>query len=311
MSILNTVGNSVTDSILQDTGLDWRVEKTAGIFASTSDGMTASTAKRCATVRTDTNEILGIVGNDYKVVQNEELAYMAERISGSNLKVTNAGELRNGSRVWMSVKAPSFNVGTVDDEVKPYLLLSNGHDGLFSLSGTPTSIRVVCENTLNMALRQGRRQGMLISIRHKGDMEEKIEHLTDTLSEFYERSKEFSKQAEYLAKAELNSGQVSDYYKAIYNTYVEEIPSEVTSAKHQRQHNKWQSTMMKWWDTYDTESASLGSNMWVAFNSITNWVDHSSSFRGDKKSENRFFSNFYGGNAIKKNKILETSLAIA
>ena len=130
MSILNTVGSEVTDNILTDTGLDWDVELTAGIMAPTRSGYTAKSSTRCATVRTDTNEILGLVSPDYKVVQNTELAYMAQRVAGSELRITNGGELRNGGRVWLSVEAPSFNIGTADDEVKPYLLLTNGHDGM-------------------------------------------------------------------------------------------------------------------------------------------------------------------------------------
>ncbi len=312
MSILNTVGKEVNNNTLEDTGLNWTVEKTECLTGQVTGG-TATTFDKVATVRTDTHEVLGIVGKDYQVVQNQELAYMAERISGSaGLKIDTAGELRNGARVWLSIKAPSFNVGTKDDEIKPYLLLTNGHDGLFSLSGTPTSVRTWCENTLNMALRSGRRENMCISIRHKGDMNEKMEGLMDTLSQFYARSDNFQKQASYMAGTKINdSQQLNDYFRAIYNETIQKLPDTVQDSKDQRTMNKFHSTMMKWYDVYDTESAHLGSNMWVAFNAVTNYLDHSTSFRGKKKDENRFYSNFYGANAIRKQKILESTLAMA
>jgi phage/plasmid-like protein (TIGR03299 family) len=308
MSILNVAGSTVTDNILEDSGLDWDVELTAGIEAPTRSGGYASTTTKCATVRTDNNRILGIVGPDYKIVQNNELAYMAEKVAGPNLKVTSAGSLKGGGRVWMAIEAPSFSVGSVDDEIKPYLLLSNGHDGLFSLSGTPTSIRVWCENTLNMALAEGRRENMCISIRHKGDMNEKIAGLTTTLQEFYVRSDNMKKQANYLASSKLTQEGLHSFFRSIYNKHVDTIPTEVVDSKDQRKQNKWMSTLSKWYSIYDSESDKFGSNRWVAMNAVTNWIDHASSFRGVNKGENRFHANFFGESANKKQQILETSI---
>ena len=313
MSIMETVGNKIHNNTLEDAGLDWRVELSSSLCAPTTTGE-ACTMDRRATVRTDTNEILGVVSPDYKVVQNSELVYMAERIANSdNLKIDSAGELRNGARVWLAVQASSFNVGNhgVDDEIKPYLLLTNGHDGLFSLSATPTSVRPVCENTLNMALQEGRKAKQCISIRHKGNMDEKIQDLTDTMQQFYARSKEFEQQANYLAGCNMNSTDVSEYFNASYNNIIKNVPvyDELKTDSDHRAYNKKQATIMKWWNNFDSE-ADLGSNAWIAFNAVTKWVDHQTSFRGDKKAENRFSANFYGTNASKKQELLSNTLAM-
>jgi len=308
MSILNIVGNEVVDNTLRDSGLDWQVELTNGLTTPMSNGSIAATSSKCATVRTDTNEILGIVSPDYKVVQNAELVHMAERVCGSQLNVNTGGTLRNGSRVWLGIKAPSFDVGT-GDEVAPYLLLSNGHDGLFSLSGTPTSIRVWCENTLNMALADGRRQNMCISIRHKGNMTDKIEHLMETLEQFYARAGEFKRQAKVLAAKSMTEDDVTSYFKHTYLQHIDRIPYEVRDKSDERKLNKYRSTSMKWWKTFDEESSRFDPSLWVAYNAVTRWIDHDATFRGPNKIENRFLSNFYGGSATKKQMILESTLS--
>lgn len=309
MSILNTVGSEVSESILDDTGLNWDVVKSDGLLAPTSYGVNAGTAKKCATVRVDTNEILGVVSPDYQVVQNRELAYMAQRVAGNGLKVDSGGTLRGGARVWLSVTAPSFDVnGCSSDTVNPFLLLTNGHDGLFSLSGTPTSRRVYCENTLNMALAEGRKQNMCISIRHKGNMQEKMEDLMNTIDEFYHRTEVFQKQANLMAGIPASSDVVRTYFKDVYTKFVGEMPEDATTREEERKQTKYYNTVSKWWNTFDDESYKLGTNLWIAFNAVTNWIDHSSGFRGANKAENKFMHNFYGSGANKKQNILSHTL---
>ena len=313
MSILNMVGNEVGDNILKDAGLDWTVDLTEGIYAKTNYGTEAADSTRSATVRTDTNQILGIVSPSYKVVQNTELVHMAQRVADKNkLTVTSAGAMGVGERVWLAIEAESFYVGKSDkDEVKPYLLLTNGHDGRHSLAGTPTSVRPWCENTLNLALREGRRENMCISIRHKGNMQDKIEALTETLAEFYDRTRTFKSQSRYLAGTEINNTKVVEYFDHVYSKHVGEIHKDPQTSAEDRARNKHRSTIMKWCDVYDRESSDLGSNMWVAFNAVTNWIDHGRTFRGEKKLENKFNANFFGSAADKKQAVLETTLKFA
>tara|TARA_R100001015_G_C4630128_1_gene191515 strand:+ start:851 stop:1792 length:942 start_codon:yes stop_codon:yes gene_type:complete len=313
MSILDLAGNQIVSDTLADSGLDWKVELSHNLIAPTAS-TEAYTTNRRATVRTDTNEVLGIVGPDYKIVQNQELVYMAERIANNDsLKVTSAGELRNGARVWLAVEASSFNVGNADDPIKPYLLLTNGHDGLYSLSATPTSVRPWCENTLNMAMSEGKAAGHCISIRHKGNMEDKIDDLTTTMINFYQRTEEFQKQANYLASCNMTSGDVANYFDNAYNKVVKNVPvyTDIKNDSDRRAYNKKQSTVMKFWQIFDNESTALGSNAWIAFNAMTNWMDHDASFRGENKLENKFSANFYGSNANKKQKLLEYTLSNA
>jgi len=310
MNILEIAGNKTSNDILSDAKLDWTVELSSHLEAPCPSAVGFTSDKR-ATVRTDNGRVLGVVGSNYQIVQNSELVYMAEEITkkhNSTLTVTTGGELKGGERVWLSIKAPSFDVAGNDDEVQPYLLFSNGHDGLHTLSSTPTSIRVICENTLNMALREGRKAKSCISLRHKGNMASKIEGLMDVVSEFYQRSFEFSEHANYLARVNLNSNQVWDYFDKAYSTVVKFVPSVASTEADERAINKKRSTILKWKNVFDSEETSLGSNMWTAFNAVTNWIDHGVTFRGPHKAENKFSSLFFGSSSEQKQELFSATL---
>lgn len=312
MSILKYAGHSVQpQSILKDAKLDWNVVKTGGVHAHYTDTSgnisTAFTTEKNLTVRSDTGMVLGVVGNEYKVVQNSELEYLAQAITKTNnLKVSSAGALRGGSRVWIAVEAPSFSVGSEEDVIHPYLLLSNGHDGLNSLSGTPTSIRVWCENTLNMALEAGKNTGSMLSIRHKGDMESKLSSMAEVLSRFFIRVDNLKTASNYLADVYLDRYKINDYFDTIYSRYVNVSIKDPTRAENRRV-----SIKKAWLDTYATESHALGSNSaWIAMNAVTNWIDHHTSYRGEGKTERKFINNIYGDNADTKQKILTETLSL-
>lgn len=304
MSILEMAGKANNGNILADAGLNWSVELSNCLHAPcpSTDGFT--TDKR-ATVRTDNGRVLGIVGENYQIVQNEELVYMAETITkNSAMQISTAGELNGGGRVWLAVKAESFDV-TNGDQIDPYLLLTNGHDGLHALGATPTSVRVICENTLNMAISRGRKAGFFISIRHKGNMASKIESLMNTLGEFYVRSVEFSNSAKELSYTAMRSDEVSRYFNNVYDALVK----KVDDSSDDRSKTKKQSTLLKWYTVFDAEATQFGSNAWTAMNAVTNWLDHGVSYRGENKTENRFSSNIFGTSAEKKHELLRRTVS--
>lgn len=106
------------------------------------------------TYRVDNNHILGIVGSGYEVVQNVDgFAFIDEVCHESKAKIETAGFLGNGERMFITAKMPDrFNIG-IGDEIEQYILFTNAHDGTNAVTACFTPIRVVCNNTLNAALR--------------------------------------------------------------------------------------------------------------------------------------------------------------
>ena len=98
--------------------------------------------------------VLGIVGERYRIVQNEEAFQFVDQLLGSQLHFETAGSLHGGRRVWVLATLPDY-VQVGGDAVRPYVLLMNSHDGSTAVIAATTPVRVVCQNTLNWGLLSG------------------------------------------------------------------------------------------------------------------------------------------------------------
>lgn len=150
------------EEALRIAGLDWSVASWP--LLASNGGQQIAVPKTVANVRQDTKAILGIVSTGYKPVQNAELADFCELLASEDdtVKVESAGSIRGGERVWFLLRGESFSVRG-EDELKPYILVSNGHDGKTAVRCTPTSVRVVCSNTLHLVIPRGDHEGMVQS----------------------------------------------------------------------------------------------------------------------------------------------------
>ena len=140
-------------------GLDYRVAIKPLVTLEGTD-----VPQRKAVVRHDTGDVLGVVGNSYVPVQNHQaFGFLDAVVADEGLRYHTAGALGKGERIWMLARLPgSIRVGNSDDLVDKFLLLSNTHDGTTALRVFFTPIRVVCQNTLNLAERNAGQQGIAI-----------------------------------------------------------------------------------------------------------------------------------------------------
>ena len=154
---------------IEAAGLNYEVRLTSLI---TENGIPVTQKK--AVVRGDTQDVLGVVGNSYVPVQNREaFQFLDTVVADGEVRYHTAGALGKGERIWMLAKLPGhIRVKNTDDITEKFLLLHNSHDGTSSLRVFFTPIRVVCANTLSVAQRDARGQG--VSIIHKGDLSAKV-----------------------------------------------------------------------------------------------------------------------------------------
>ncbi|MCF2443297.1 DUF945 domain-containing protein [Dyadobacter sp. CY345] len=117
-----------------------------------------------ATKRTDTGVPLGVVGKDYQIVQNSDAFSFLDSIAGcGQIHYETAGALGQGARIFIAAKLPGhIKIGN-DDLIEKYLFLTNSHDGSASITAAFTPIRIVCQNTLNAAMRN---MTNVVRIRH-------------------------------------------------------------------------------------------------------------------------------------------------
>ena len=120
---------------------------------------------------------LGIVTDRYKIVQNREAFAFTDELLGQGVKYETAGSLASGKRVWMLAKMEGTTMA--EEKIDPYLVFTNSHDGTGAIRVAITPIRVVCQNTLNLALRKADRHWSCV---HKGDIQGKLEEARYTLS---------------------------------------------------------------------------------------------------------------------------------
>lgn len=153
-------------------GLDWTVEpKQISILGDDSPIDNA-----VANVRSCDGKVLGIVTDRYKAVQNVEAFAFTDTLIGGDVRYETAGSLKGGRKIWLLAKMPTAKVA--GDDVEPYLCFTNNHDGKGSVRVCMTPIRVVCNNTLNIALGSAKRAWSII---HTGDINKKIAEARETL----------------------------------------------------------------------------------------------------------------------------------
>jgi phage/plasmid-like protein (TIGR03299 family) len=126
-----------------------------------------------ATIRTDTEQVLGVVGKDYEVVQNVNAFEFFDAIvgGGDGILYETAGALGKGERIFITAKLPGYIRVGKDDFIEQYLFLTTSHDGFGSITAAFTPIRIVCNNTLNAALAN---HSGAIKIRHTASANERL-----------------------------------------------------------------------------------------------------------------------------------------
>lgn len=152
--------------------LDWKVLQEP-IFTGTNDLIVGYKAN----VRSTDRRVLGVVSDRYRVVNNDEAFAFTDELLGEGVRYETAGSLQNGRKVWLLARLPHEYIIT-GERISPYLVFSNTHDGSGAIKVALTPVRVVCNNTLNLALSMTKRCWSTI---HTGEMQNKMQEAKDTL----------------------------------------------------------------------------------------------------------------------------------
>lgn len=223
-------------------------------------------------------EILGLVGERYNVLQNEELFDFGDNLLDGGGVWETAGSLKHGTVVFATLSIP--NRVTIDpqgvaDEVNSYLLLNTSHDGSLSIQASVTPVRVVCANTLNMALR-GVKQ--TYKIRHTQTMKGRVLAARKALDLGADFMTKFEKEATALYQTPVSA----DLWDKILNKVFPEPEgdSKIAATKYQ---NKVDGVRAIY--TGETNGTIAGT-AWGAFNALTERLDWHRTGRGDNAEEN-------------------------
>ena len=292
---------------LQIAGLDWSVEQWA-LSATDGESARCDITTHVANVRKDTGGVLGIVGKDWTPFQNAALADFCESLQEQGaVRCETAGSIRGGAKVWFLLKGEAFDVRK-GDTVFPYVLVSNGFDGGTALRCTPTTVRVVCSNTLHMVIPRMDSTGQQVvggtpaafTIRHMGNLQERVAEAREALKNYGQRLQQNRDLIDALAVRDLGSKQVERFFLECFTEHFGAVADNPKDGKQQRHRDKAMDCIRACVKRFEAEQSLAGPTAWNAFNSYSGWLQHDRSVRIKNPvaaAESRLHSNLFGENA--------------
>lgn len=283
---------------IERAGLDYIVEKRPVHFPDVSRYMTQFPGK-FVTVRKDTDAPLGIVGDVYRVLQNKEAFSFFDSIVGEKLAMYHtAGALGEGEKIWLLAKLPRDFWVTPEDAVEQYLLLTNSHDGSSAVQIMATPIRVVCQNTLNMAISSSTRK---TKVRHTMSMGQGIRQIREQIGIADKFFKEFEEMGKFLVAKQANA------------KIVEQLLSDLGLSKEKgedstRTENIRFDILKLFERGKGNQLPGVKGSAWALLNGVVEYVDYHRTARGEgvEKDQNRTNSLLFGSGALMKQKALDS-----
>ncbi len=210
---------------------------------------------------------LGIVGKDYKPLQNHEAFAFFDGIVGKGKAIYHtAGVLRNGQRVWMLAKLPGEIRVVGDDITEKYLLLSNNHDGHGTVQVKFTPIRVVCQNTLTMALSQGG----CVRVAHTANLTERLAKAAKLLGIIDRRYASLAAGFQAMAQVQVNAERLDKYLAKVFPEPFD--PKDERAAARVARDRHWAAHFFV--EGKEHRRPGVAGTLWAAYNGVTEYVDH-------------------------------------
>ena len=282
--------------------LDYTVEKRQLFYTDPTGQIPYLAPKRFATVRTDTEDFLGDVGADYTVLQNKDSFSFFDAVVGEGQAIyETAGALGNGEMVWILAKMPGFIEVTKGDLIEKYVLLYNSHDGTGSVRAKISDVRVVCNNTLSMALSTDVRSEA--RIRHSSSVVERLKQAHEIIGLSNKLHKEVEQQWKRMAQVKMSDAAFKAFVTAL-------LPDNEEAKSNTRREN--QRSMI-----YQLHEVGKGAELargtvWGAYNAVTEYVDHvvSDSYGGRDSMSQKLNSMWFGAGLQLKERAYTAALSV-
>lgn len=293
------VSNDLTPvQMMKKAGCDWEVLEVES-FVEFDDRKIPTGQK--SLVRSTDGKILTNVGPDWNPVQNEEaFEFFSEYVFAGDMEMHTAGSLRDGQMVWALAKVKESFELFKGDTVESFLLFSNPHQYGKSIDVRFTPIRVVCNNTLTLALDQTTQRGVRVGHRTQFD----ADMVKQQLGIAHEKFAQYKEMAEFLGSKRFTMDNLIRYYNDVFpRTTDKRVQGKELSVETLSQPAKMA------YDVLETQPGAeyAKGSWWQAFNSVTYVTDH---LQG-RSQETRLYSNWFGGNQLRKRNAINTAVEYA
>lgn len=221
---------------------------------------------------------LGVVGKRYVPIQNKDaFSFLTNLVDESGAIFETAGSINDGRQVFMTLKMPqTMQIANKADSSNLYIVAVNSHDGSKSFKVLVTPVRVVCTNTVNMALKSAVRE---FSLRHTQSAQGKVQQARQTLDLVYKYADEFEKKVAELIDQSYTDSQFEKLVETLLP--LDADASQVGTTKVTNKRNE----LLGLWKA-ETQ-ANIANTKWAAYNAVVEYADWFSPVRGDDRDTAR------------------------
>ena len=285
-------------------GLDWQVDLLPlEISGDEEDNAMAGTSvPAMATVRSQDESVLGVVGMRYNVLQNiEAFRWFQPFLDANEASLHTAGSLHGGKRIWVLAKLNRQSIEVAEgDTIEKFLLLSNSHDGSASVRVGFCPIRVVCANTLSM----GHKVGQLLRLRHTASLQATLTEVRDIVSTANEQFEATAEQYRALANRDIAPADLGRYVRQVVLDVPADIGYDLLST---RKANILQDVIDRYRSPIRGQYVSNRPTWWRAYNAVTEYYSYSAG----RSDSGRLKSLWYGDNQKRSEKALNLAMELS
>jgi len=282
-------------------GMNWTAQPCSLFYAPGTDHTQVNPVTNYkALVRSDTGTVLSVVSNKYREIQPRQVLEFYRSLIEANTgwRMETAGTLRGGKRVWaLATNADNFKV-TQDDQINRYLLLATSYDGMMATVVQPTTVRVVCANTLAQAVGSDGRKA-LMQIPHQAIFRPDL--IKGELGiESNAAWEQFKANADRLAARKVSRDEVAAFFIEVLYGDEDKVPAG----------NQRNLTLLG--SLYEggmgQHTVSAKGTAWGLVNTITRFVDHE---RTSSSADSRLNAAWFGAGNRLKSRAVEAALKLA
>lgn len=265
---------------LRLSGLDWQVIQEP-IYTDAKEKVEGYKAN----IRNTDRQVLGVVTDRYKVIQNKEAFAFTDELIGAGVRYETAGSLLGGRKVWLLARLPREFIIS-GERISPFLIFSNTHDGSGAVRVAITPIRVVCNNTLNLALSTAKRSWSMI---HTGDIKGKIQEAKDTLFMADKYMENLGREFEKLRRQKITDQQVKEYIDLLLPLEKGSTIVQIKNVRKLREDMK-----QRYYEAPDLKD--IGNNAYRFLNAVSDFATHSEPLRKTANYKENLFIRTMDGN---------------
>lgn len=272
--------NSVKEA-LQISGLDYEVIK-APIYLSNGHRI----KDQFATKKKGTDEVFGIVGKDYTIVQNEEAFSFVDGIISEGLTFVKAGETSYMNYIIASLPEQYI----LDDKFNPYIIFQNSHAGATTLKAAICPLRIICQNQFTMAFRNAENK---ISLRHSSSIHEKMDDAQHILQFSASYMNDFNNLANKMAANKIGESKVIE----IIDKYF--LVDDNASTRKVNSNEEKKAILLNAYNSEDNKN--FRGTEWGLINAFSDYITHIDPARKTDKSSVSKFVNVTFNNGLMNN----------